>query len=53
MNDIFSCFLWREKEKGNIGPEELRKMERIIRNIVIEPNVLGAKNGVILFQITQ
>jgi len=25
MNDIFSCFLWRKKEKGNIGPEELRK----------------------------
>jgi len=28
-------------------------MEKIIRNIVIEPNVLGAKNGVILIQITQ
>jgi len=24
------------------------KMERIIRNIVIEPNILGAKNGVIV-----
>ena len=22
MNDIFSYFLWRKKEKGNIGPEE-------------------------------
>jgi len=24
------------------------KMERIIRNIMIEPNILGAKNGVIV-----
>tara|TARA_B110000263_G_C14778755_1_gene272202 strand:- start:231 stop:359 length:129 start_codon:yes stop_codon:yes gene_type:complete len=41
MNDIFSCFLWRKKEKGNIGTEELRKMERIIRKLMSVPIVIG------------
>jgi len=37
---IFSCLLWRKNETGNISPEELREMERIIRIIVFKPNVL-------------
>jgi len=41
MNDIFSCFLWRKKEKENIGTEELRKMERIIRKLMSVPIVIG------------
>jgi hypothetical protein len=41
INDIFSCILWRKKKKGNICPEELRKMERIIRKIVVVPIVFG------------
>jgi len=41
MNDIFSCFLWRKKEKGKISPEELRKMERIIRKLMSVPIVTG------------
>jgi hypothetical protein len=38
--EIFSCLLWRKNETGNISPEELRKMERFIRKIVIKPNGL-------------
>jgi len=54
MNDIFSGFLWRKKEIGNISPEELRKMERIIRKIVIFPIVLVAdKRGDCMTQITR
>jgi hypothetical protein len=41
MNDIFSCFLWRKNEKGNIGPEELRKRKRIIWKLMSVPIVTG------------
>jgi predicted alpha/beta-hydrolase family hydrolase len=54
MNDIFSCFLWRKKEKGNIGPEELRKMERIIRKLMSVPIVIGGgSKGGCMTQITR